>query len=105
MPYNAEISRANPTCFIFLVDQSASMREEFRTNEGKTTKAEAVATAINKLLQNLVSKSTKSDGIRDYYHIALVGYGGMGVQSALAGNLLGKQMVPISLIGNYPIRV
>jgi len=105
MPYNAEISRANPTCFIFLVDQSASMRESFQTNQGKTTKAEAVANAINKLLQNLVSKSTKSDGIRDYYHIALIGYGGMGVKSALGGNLQGKEMVPISLIGNYPVRV
>jgi hypothetical protein len=27
MPYNAELSRTNPTCFIFLIDQSSSMAE------------------------------------------------------------------------------
>ena len=29
MPYTAEISRANPTCFLFLIDQSGSMADPF----------------------------------------------------------------------------
>lgn len=29
MPYSEEISRLNPTCFIFLLDQSGSMAEPF----------------------------------------------------------------------------
>ena len=29
MPYAAEISRTNPTCFLFLIDQSSSMAEPF----------------------------------------------------------------------------
>jgi hypothetical protein len=29
MPYAAEITRTNPTCFVFLVDQSSSMLEPF----------------------------------------------------------------------------
>ncbi len=32
MPYTAEISRNNPSCFLFLVDQSSSMLEAFGGN-------------------------------------------------------------------------
>ena len=54
MPYTAEISRVNPTCFLFLIDQSGSMAERFGGEAGKT-KAEGVADAINRLLQTLVT--------------------------------------------------
>ncbi|MCY0933311.1 hypothetical protein [Streptomyces sp. H34-S4] len=33
MPYTAEISRTNPGCFIFLVDQSASMSDPIGSGE------------------------------------------------------------------------
>jgi hypothetical protein len=65
MPYTAEISRTNPTSFLFLVDQSSSMLEPFGAQPHKQ-KAEGVADAINRLLQNLVLKCAKSEGIRDY---------------------------------------
>ena len=29
MPYTAEISRNNPTCFVFLLDHSGSMADNF----------------------------------------------------------------------------
>ena len=29
MAYSAEISRGNPTCFVFMIDQSGSMSEAF----------------------------------------------------------------------------
>ena len=29
MTYSAEISRLNPTCFLFLIDQSASMADAY----------------------------------------------------------------------------
>ena len=29
MPYSAEISRSNPTCFVFVLDQSGSMADSF----------------------------------------------------------------------------
>ncbi|MBX9691922.1 MAG: VWA domain-containing protein [Cyanobacteria bacterium] len=103
MPYRAEISRTNPSCFIILVDQSASMREPI-DNDGKT-KAQAVADAVNGMLQNIISKCTKSDGIRDYYHTGVIGYGGDGVGPVFSGILREKQLVPVSLVGNYPLRV
>lgn len=105
MPYQAEISRTNPSCFVFLVDQSSSMKEAFAGNGNNSTKAQGVADAVNSLLQNLVSKCTKSDGIRDYYHVGVIGYGGGGVIPAFGGHLARKDLVPISMVGNNPIRV
>jgi len=75
MPYSAEIRRTNPTCFLFLVDQSSSMLEAFGGNAEKN-KAQGVADAINRLLQNLAIKCAKSEGIRDYFHVGVIGYGG-----------------------------
>lgn len=105
MPYNAEISRANPSAFLFLVDQSQSMREPFGAAGRQTTKANVVAESINNLLQNLVSKCTKSEGIRDYYHVGVIGYGGTTAAAALGGHLAKKDLVPVSLVGNSPMRI
>jgi hypothetical protein len=103
MPYAAEITRTNPTCFLFLIDQSSSMLEPFAGKEDKK-KAEGVADAINRLLQNLILKCAKSDGIRDYFHVGVIGYGGR-VVPALGGSLAGQTLVPISAIANNPLRV
>jgi hypothetical protein len=103
MPYTAEISRTNPTCFLFLLDQSSSMLEEFGGQPGKQ-KAQGVADAINRLLQNLVLKCAKSEGIRDYFYVGLVGYGGR-VTSAFSGALAGKPLVPVSELANNPLRI
>jgi hypothetical protein len=105
MSYLAEISRTNPSCFVFLIDQSGSMQDPFGSVTSTKTKAMGVADGINRLLQNLVIKCTKSEGIRDYYHVAVIGYGGKGVEPAFTGNLKGKQIVPISEIGNNPARL
>lgn len=108
MPYTAEISRTNPSCFLFLIDQSGSMQEPFGTSDGAAggkTKAESLADAINRLLQNLVIKCAKSDGIRDYYHVGVIGYGGTGVGPAFGGALKDKEMVPVNEIANNPTRV
>jgi hypothetical protein len=103
MPYSAEISRANPTCFLFLIDQSSSMLEPFGGQPDKS-KAVGVADALNRLLQNLVLKCAKADGVRDFFYVGLIGYGGK-VQSAFGGALAGLTLVPISRIADAPLRV
>jgi len=103
MPYTAELSRSNPTCFVFLIHQSSSMGEPFGA-QPEQPKAKGVADGINRLLQNLVLKCAKSDGIRDYFHVGVIGYGGP-VAWVLRGKLAGKKLVPISEIGNNPLRV
>src|SRR5947209_11512991 len=100
MPHAAEISRTNPTCFLFLVDQSSSMLEPFGAQPDKQ-KVEGVGDAINRLLQNLVLKCAKSEGIRDFFLVGIIGYGGR-VESALGGALAGKTLVPVSALANNP---
>ena len=104
MAYSAEISRSNPSCFLFLIDQSGSMADPFGAGEADRRKADSVADAINRLLQNLVIKCAKSEGIRDYYHVGVIGYGAE-VGPAFSGALAGRELVPISKIADLPARV
>ena len=103
MPYSAEISRSNPSCFLFLIDQSGSMEDDWAGEPGKQ-KAEGLATIINRLLQNLVIKCAKSEGVRDYYHVGVLGYGGQEAP-AFGGDLAGKELVPIGEIADKPARI
>jgi hypothetical protein len=104
MAYSAEISRANPSCFLFLIDQSGSMADPFGAGESGQRKADGVADAINRLLQNLVIKCAKEEGVRDYYHVGVIGYGAQ-VGPAFSGPLAGRELVPISEVGNMPARI
>ena len=102
MAYQAEISRANPSMFLFLLDQSGSMADPFGGGGGK--KDQKVADAINNLLYNLTIKCAKSEGVRDYYHVGVIGYGAK-VGPALGGSLAGKELVPISAVADAPERI
>lgn len=104
MTYQAEISRANPSCFIFLVDQSASMVDPLG-GEVTTRKHEVVADALNRLLTELAIKCAKEEGVRDYFHIAVIGYGARTAAPALGGALAGRHLVPISELADQPLRL
>ena len=104
MPYEAEISRVSPSVFLFLIDRSGSMSDPFGGGGGGKTRAEGVADAINRLLQNLVIKCAKSEGVRDYYEVGVIGYGA-DVGPAFSGPLAGRDLVPISEVANNPARV
>jgi uncharacterized protein YegL len=103
LPYSAEISRSSPTALVFLLDQSGSMKEPFGGQPDKR-KADGVTDALNRLLQNLVLKCAKADGIRDFFHVGMISYGGK-VQSGFGGALAEQTMIPISRIANNPLRV
>ena len=68
------------------------------------SKAEALADAINKLLQNLCIKCAKEEGVRNYFHVGVIGYG-MEVGPSFAGTLSGRDLVPISEVGGSPARM
>ena len=104
MPYTAEISADNPSCFLFLIDQSTSMAEEVSAEGGTQSKAVGVAATMNKWLQELSIKCAKSSGVRDYYHVGVLGYGKQ-VGPCLAGSEMGNELVPISLIADNPTRI
>ena len=104
MPYSAEISRSNPTCFLFLLDQSGSMNDPFGGGEAQLRKADFLADVANRTLHDLVIRCTKAEEIRNYYYVSIVGYGGAD-GSGFAGALAGRTLVPISEVGEYPARL
>ena len=97
MAYQADISRSNPGCFLFLLDQSGSMADPF-SGTGGHSKADELATIINRLLASLVIRCSKDEGVRDYFEVGVIGYGGAGVTPALP-------LAPISRLANAPLRV
>lgn len=102
MTYSAEISRDNPTCLLFVIDQSGSMDEKMATNKSKAT---FVADVLNKTIYTLVTNCTKSDGVRNYFDIGVIGYGGSGIGPGLGGQLSGRIISPITDVANSPLRV
>lgn len=104
MPYSAEISRDNPSCFLFLIDQSKSMSDEISAGDATQAKSTGVADTMNRWLQEMSIKCAKADGVRDYYHVGVIGYGS-AVGPAFSGSLAGREMVPISEIAENPARL
>ena len=72
MPYSAEISRANSTCFLFLIDQSKSMLRPL-AGAGSRSKAEAVASSVNQLLYSLVLRCVWGNSVMDRFHVGVIG--------------------------------
>jgi hypothetical protein len=104
MPYTAEINRDNPTCFLFLVDQSGSMNQSFGDGSG-LKKCQGVADTINRLLYELVQRCSKGEPEpRDWYYIGVIGYG-KSVGPALGGSLAGQGLIKVSEIAKNPLRI
>ncbi len=104
MSYTAEISRDNPSCFLFLIDQSASMEDEISMGEETQQLAQGVADCINRWLQELSIKCAKSEGVRNYYNIGVIGYG-KDVGPSFLGSIAGRELIPISEIADNPARL
>jgi hypothetical protein len=102
MSYGAEISRANPTCFLFLIDQSASMSDEL---ESGVSKSNFLADVLNKTLMELVIQCRKAEGILDYFDVGVLAYSGSSVQPAFGGSLSGIHLTQVSAIAKAPLRV
>jgi hypothetical protein len=102
MTYQAQISRSNPAAFLFVVDQSGSMSDKMTSGKSK---AEFVADALNKTLMNVITRCTKAEGVRDYFEIGVIGYGGTGAGNGFSGPLGAQVLNPISAIEQNPVRV
>lgn len=101
MTYEAEISRTNPSLVLFLLDQSKSM--SYKLPGGDRSKAKEASDAINRQIGEFVLRCTKSDGIRDYFYVGVIGYGYI---TGKVGSLIkGGKINPISSLANSAIRV
>jgi hypothetical protein len=105
--YLAEINRAYPGCILFLLDQSYSMLDPF-AGDTSLRKANAAADAINKLLMDLVIRSTQNfgEGPRDYFDIGVLGYGSQSrVGPCFGGALAGRELIPLSELAANLLRI
>lgn len=97
--YRAEISRTNPGCLVFLVDQSGSMARRL-AGTGQQKK-HAVADVINRFLYNLVLRCAKEHEIRPYFDVGVFGYGiDSSVQSAFD-----EELISIATLESRPKRI
>lgn len=103
MAYRAQITRAHPTCVVLLLDQSGSMRDPFGGDQA-VRKADFVADVVNHTIHDLVIRCTKTEEIRNYYYVSVIGYG-RSVGSCFAGPLAHRLIAPISEVAEYPARV
>lgn len=102
MSYTAEISRTQPTAFLFLVDQSGSMQDQMPNGKSKS---QFVADVLNRTLATLITRCTKSEGTRDYFEVGVLGYSGNSADNGLAGPLGSAILHPISQVEAHPLRV
>ncbi len=101
MSYESEISRTNPSLVLFLIDQSKSMSHKLPG--GERSKAQEASDAVNRQIGEFVLRCTKSDGIRDYFHVGVIGY---GYVTGKAGSILkGGNVHPISSLASSTLRV
>jgi hypothetical protein len=100
--YTKEINGKNPTCFLFVIDQSGSMDE---TMSGGSIKSEFVADVLNRTIAETIVRCTKADGVRDCFEIGVIGYGSDDVGSAFGGALARRTLLPISEIERNPLRI
>jgi hypothetical protein len=103
MPYSAEISRNNPTAFLFAIDRSGSMGEPMGVGESK---AKVLSDVMNRFFSELLIKCTKTEGVRNYFEVGVIGYdSSFGIVIPLPDALTKEWMNPVSLFETNILRM
>ncbi len=105
MPYTQEISRATPGYLVILLDQSFSMSYPFGSGAG--SKASECATAVNRVLREIVLACTDGEEIKNSCDVSVLGYGQIKapVVNAFAEALAAKPAVTIQELTEHCLRV
>lgn len=111
LSYTQRVTSSNPCAFVLLVDQSGSMSEPVEDNKGRTmSKAEHLALIVNKFLDELLNTCQKTEGVKNYFEIIIIGYGQLNeddesiVKICWEGNLKDKQWVNVEELKRGPLR-
>jgi len=67
-------------------------------------KSDVVAEVVNHTLHDLVIRCTKTEEVRNYYHVSVIGYG-RNVGTCFSGPLAARNLVPVSEVADYPLQV
>ena len=73
--------------------------------EAGRSKADFVADVLNKTLYTLVTSCSKADGVRNYFDVGVIAYGGSEVTSGFGGALSEGIVHPINAISEHTLRV
>lgn len=93
MNYTATINSRNKTAILILLDRSGSMSELISFNGQRMSKAEVLAEITNRLIFELICRARRSDGVRNYFDVALIGYAGDALQPVVGDR---KGFIPIT---------
>ncbi len=102
MPYTADISRNNPGCFLFLIDQSGSMGGALG-GQPDLRKMDGAADAVNRILDAISQRCSQGMDIRDYFDIGVITYGTDGsgrtkLDTPLPGTSPGQPFLSVSQV-------
>src|SRR5262245_7240920 len=102
MTYQAEISRASPTAIVMVMDQSTSMNHRLKRGQSK---ARFQADVLNRSIYTVITNGSKADGVRDYFYVGVVAYGGEDARNGFQGALDGEALHAISRLAEAPLRI
>ena len=99
--YTQSITRSHRTAFILAIDQSGSMAEESPVpgttdHQGRSRRRSHQPGCCS----NSSNRARRSDEVRDYYDIAVLGYSGDGIVSLLNDP---EPLVPVSRLAALPV--
>ena len=102
MSYTADISRNNPGCFLFLIDQSGSMTGALG-GQPDLRKMDETANAVNRILDAISQRCSQGMDIRDYFDIGVITYGTDGagrtkLETALPGTSPEQPFLSVSQV-------
>ena len=102
MPYTADISRANPTCFLFLIIECMGMANSM-PGQRERTKGEVASDSVNRIVDTIAQRCSSGMEMRDYFHIGILGFSSergrgrkLDISNALRGTTPDRPFLPIS---------
>jgi hypothetical protein len=73
--HKARLTSQTRGYFVFLVDQSYSMSDMFGNESSGMTLAQATARMINAWIEEMCIEATKTDEMKDWFDLSVIGYG------------------------------
>jgi len=102
LSYQAEISRTSPTAILMVMDQSTSIES---TLEQRTEQGRLPSGCAQQDLYTIITNCSKADGVRDYFHVGVVAYGGKDASNGFQGALGEEPLHVISRLAEAPLRI
>lgn len=109
--HSRNVSRQDPACIIFLLDQSYSMTEGMPGDSRQQAKSEVLALAVNRFLSEIITRCERGeDKPRNYFDIAVIGYttdmsSTPIIGSSFQGDLAGRELVSVEDLHDRPLEL